>query len=134
MGDRDEDKGGRGCAGVDIVARGGAEWNHLRIRARSGLGDLSWGLGRTPLVRSSGDWNKWAALWAPFSGLWMIPLVDDQSKLGLLGDRWGSSERLLVMDRLMTSRNGHPLIDAIFEVILEYGGTYRFGAKRNILL
>ena len=31
-------------------------------------------------------------------------------------------------------RNGHPLIDAIFEVILEYGGTYRFGAKRNILL
>ena len=61
-------------------------------------------------------------------------LVDDQSKLGLLGDRWGSSERLLVMDRLMTSRNGHPLIDAIFEVILEYGGTYRFGAKRNILL
>jgi hypothetical protein len=40
----------------------------------------------------------------------MIPLVDDQSKLGLLGDRWGSSERLLVMDRLMTGRNGHPLL------------------------
>jgi hypothetical protein len=48
VGDRDEDKGERGCAGVDIVARGGAEWNHLRIRARSGLGDLSRGFGRTP--------------------------------------------------------------------------------------
>ena len=48
LGDRDEDKGERGCAGVDNVARGGAEWNHLRIRARSGLGDLSRGFGRTP--------------------------------------------------------------------------------------
>ena len=57
-------------------------------------------------LRSSEDWKKWA----PFSGLWMIPLVDDQSKLGLLGDRWGSSERLLVMDRPMTRRNGHPLL------------------------
>jgi hypothetical protein len=35
---------------VDILARGGAEWNHLRIRAGSGLGDLPRGFGRTPQI------------------------------------------------------------------------------------
>jgi hypothetical protein len=77
-------------------------------------------------LRSSEDWKKWA----PFSGLWMIPLVDDQSK------QWAWTPWRLqgferTMDRL---KKRAPVIDAIFEVIFRTEETYRFGAKRNLLL
>ena len=58
-------------------------------------------------------------------------MIRASNGLGLLGDRRGSSERLLVMDRL---KKRAPVIDAIFEVIFRTEETYRFGAKRNLLL
>ena len=57
-------------------------------------------------------------------------MIRASNGLGLLGDRRGSSERLLVMDW----KKRAPVIDAIFEVIFRTEETYRFGAKRNLLL
>ena len=89
------------------------------------------GSGERLLVRSSEDWKKWA----PFSGLWMIPLVDDQSKQWAWTP-WRSQgfERTPSRDGSSDWKKRAPVIDAIFEVIFRTEETYRFGAKRNILL